>query len=53
MGNKKLFERKKINGKVYFLTWFKGYKKSDAEWIKRSELIKTANKLVTEFEQAK
>ena len=48
--SQKIIGRKKINGRINYLVWWNGYRKSEATWEPRRELIKDVPKLVKEFD---
>lgn len=48
---KQILDKKKMKGKIHYLIWFKGYKKKDAEWLPRTQLIEDGLKnLLDEFD---
>lgn len=48
---KKILDKKKIKGKIYYLVWWDGYRKKDATYEPRTELIKTAKELIKDFDK--
>jgi hypothetical protein len=48
---KSLIGKKKVKGTIYFLVWWKGYKKEDASWEAKDELIRDGLEyMINDFE---
>ena len=46
---KEILDKKLINKKLHYLTWYYGEKKSEASWQPESELIKFVPDLIKQF----
>ncbi len=50
---KKIINKKKEKNKIYYLTWWKGYKKSESTWEPKTELLKDGlADYIEEYEQS-
>ena len=49
---KRIIDKKKIKGKVYYLIWWKSYKKNESTWESKSDLIHDIPLLIKNYESS-